>query len=405
MKAIVFGAGGVGLGFLGELLTQSGYQPTFVDVDQQVVAALNRYSSYTFNKIGDGIQTVRIDGVQAIDTEDPAGPKQLSAAFEQAQVVFTAAGARALPAIGSALAHSLRTVRFACSPLNVFCCENHHNAALALRQATEEALSADAKLISQLRFVNTVVARMCQRLTTADRDLTPLTAETDIVILAEAYSLLPVDGDTVAEPRPVISGVEYFPAPEFEAWDKRKLFAHNGTHALLAVLGKLRGYRYLYEAAQDAEIDAVARGAMWEEVGGALVNGYSQWFSTADYDAFATDLYGRLTSRDFADAAARGARNTLRMIQPEDGRLSRATQYVAAQGILPRRLCLGIAGVLRLNGIAAPDITTVLQPADGGLSEDIVELVTAAYTAICRWQDGAGSLADFTKHNSKRGVT
>jgi len=319
--------------------------------------------------------------------------------------VFTAAGARALPAIGGALAESLKTVQPVSSALNIFCCENHQNAALLLREATEQALGEGAQRITRLRFVNTVVARMCQRLTTAACDLQPVTPTTDTVILAESYNLLPVDGDATVEPRPAIAELKYFCSEEFKAWEQRKLFAHNGIHALLAVLGKLRGYGYFYEAAEDTEIATVVLGAMWNEVGAALTNEYPQWFSSANYDEFARDLYGRIVSREFADSIERGTRNSLRMVQLDDGRLSGAAQFVAAHGILPCRLCVGVAGVLHVNAIPASDVHLALAPERSGLSEAILDLVAKAYQAVSRWKDGqTGSLSDFTNHTTERGL-
>ncbi len=397
-KAVVFGAGAVGLGFLGELLSRSGYQLTYVDTDLPLVRELNEQGSYVFNKVGRDIKSISVSDVQAISSDEPAGQRQLATTLGEAQVAFTATGARALPAIGAVLAHSLTVMEPRPSPLNIFCCENHHNAAGALRDATEKALGEEAGLIEQLRFVNTVVARMCQRVTTTQRDLTPLTPNSETVIVAEDYDRLPADGDGAADPRPVVRGLEYFSAAKFGAWEKRKLFAHNGIHALIAVLGKLGGYQYFYEAAEDPDISATTRRAMGDEVGRALVNKYPRFFSAQDFDDFATDLYSRLISPQFADIVDRGTRGSLRMIRPEDGRLSGAAQFVASADIVPLGLCVGIAGVMHLNGIAAADIPSTLQEANSGLSPELVQLVTAAYAALNRWQSGqTGSLTTFVR--------
>lgn len=388
MNAVVFGAGAVGLGFLGELLTRSGYRPIFVDIDTSLVAALDSHGEYVFHKVGEDTERVRVTGIAAASLQYPQGRAQLVASLGKAQAVFTAAGSEALPAIGGALADALRATRLTRCRLNVFCCENHRDAAEALRQATEKALVEGAELIDKLGFVNTVVARMCQRLTTTERDLSPVTPDSDTVIVAEDFDLFPVEGEVTAEPRPHFRGVKYLCAEEFEAWEKRKTFAHNGVHALLAVLGKLKGYRYLYEAGQDSEIDGIARGAMWEEVGPALVKAHPQWLSTADQDAFAHDLYARLVSRSFGDTIERGVRGSMRMVSAQDGRLIRAARFVAEQGITPYRLCLGAAGVLHLNDISRGDVAAISRAADHELSENIVELVVGAYDAISQWGTG-----------------
>ncbi len=53
---------------------------------------------------------------------------------------------------------------------------------------------------------------------------------------------------------------------------------------------------------------------------------------------------------------------------------------------------------MHLNSIAAADISSALSEADSGLSPELVELVTAAYEALNRWQSGqTGSLTTFVR--------
>ena len=46
MKAVMYGAGNIGRGFIGSLLSQSGYAVTFVDISQMIVENLNQNHSY-----------------------------------------------------------------------------------------------------------------------------------------------------------------------------------------------------------------------------------------------------------------------------------------------------------------------------------------------------------------------
>ncbi len=388
MRAVIFGAGGVGLGFLGELLTSSGWEITFADIDSDLVGALNAQRSYIFNKVGKQIQQMRVSPVRAVDLSGPGAEQQLAAALAEADLVFTAAGAGAFAALGKSLAAAAETTDFAQEPLNVLCCENHHNAAAALGEVTGQALATPDLLAGKFAFVNTVVARMCQRLTVQERDLAALAPGVDIVIVAESYDLLPADARTVAPPVPEFAGLRLLPGPAFETWDHRKLFAHNGTHALLAVLGKLAGHTYMYECRQDLDIDAAGRRAVWEEVGGALLSAHPQVFTSADQDDFAADLYGRITSELFGDTVDRGTRNTMRMISPEDGRLSGAAEFVLQQGGQPRALSLGIAGVMRLNDKPSHQAGELLAHIDPRTRAELLALTEQAYQVIARWHNG-----------------
>jgi mannitol-1-phosphate 5-dehydrogenase len=50
--AVIFGAGSVGRGFLGQLFNESGYEVVFVDVDEVLVEALARQGTYTLRLSG-----------------------------------------------------------------------------------------------------------------------------------------------------------------------------------------------------------------------------------------------------------------------------------------------------------------------------------------------------------------
>lgn len=53
MKALHFGAGNIGRGFIGKLLADAGIQLTFADVNQVVLDALNARHSYQVHVVGE----------------------------------------------------------------------------------------------------------------------------------------------------------------------------------------------------------------------------------------------------------------------------------------------------------------------------------------------------------------
>ena len=46
MKAVHFGAGKIGRGFIADLLHETGYEITFIDVNEPLVQELNTYHNY-----------------------------------------------------------------------------------------------------------------------------------------------------------------------------------------------------------------------------------------------------------------------------------------------------------------------------------------------------------------------
>ena len=69
---------------------------------------------------------------------------------------------------------------------------------------------------------------------------------------------------------PPIDGL--LPKNNFAGYVARKLFTHNGGHALLAYEGFLRGHSFIWQCVKDTEIDAHLRG-FWDETGGRIMRG------------------------------------------------------------------------------------------------------------------------------------
>jgi mannitol-1-phosphate 5-dehydrogenase len=382
MRVVIFGAGAVGLGFMGDLLQRSGAHQVFADVNSALVEALNRHGQYAISKADlREVTQFSVAGVEAVDSGRPESRARLAEELAVADFAITSVGARVLPLVGKQIAEIARDFPSRTRPLDILCCENHADAAALLRDSMSEILGPE-QAEARFGFVNTVVARMCQTLTRADRDLPPVTPDLDQVFLVEDYDPFPVDAGALRGPVPAMAHLEAVPSGRFHAYEHRKLYAHNGVHALLAVLAKLRGYRYFAEAGADPELDAVGRQGMFAEMGAALVAAHPEHFTAEALRAFADNLYTRLVNPVFGDEVARGTRDTLRMIRPEDGRLSGAAIFVAEQGLSPRAMCLGVAAALRDNGLGAEGLEPALAPASAEVAAEIRSLVGAALEAL-----------------------
>ena len=68
MKAVHFGAGNIGRGFVGELLHESGYEVVFADVAEALIDALYAADSYRVTEIGEGGKVTVVTDFRAINS-------------------------------------------------------------------------------------------------------------------------------------------------------------------------------------------------------------------------------------------------------------------------------------------------------------------------------------------------
>ena len=342
--AVMFGAGNVGRGFLGQLFTESGYRVTFVDVVRPLVEALNRRGAYTLQLVTDeAVQEYTITNVSALfpsDTEAVAG------ALASCAIAATAVGVNALPKIAPVVAAGLERRRLAgeADPLNIIICENLKGAPDLFAEMLRPYLSEEGRqyLEEQVGLVDAVISRMVPI-------MPPEIAERDpSFIMAEPYKILPVNRLRFKGRIPEIVGME--PKDNFEAYVDRKLYTHNAGHAMHAYLGYLRGYTYGYEALGDPVILKLTRQAMHES-SEALIARHG--FARSDQYAHVEDLLRRFRNHRLGDTVFRLGRDPLRKLGPQD-RLVGAARLVVETGGVPDALTWGIAAALLFDPAEDP---------------------------------------------------
>ena len=71
MKAVMYGGGNIGRGFIGTLLSGSGYEVTFIDVAKPVVNALREKRTYPVRYVSaEGYEDVWVENVWYITKKD-----------------------------------------------------------------------------------------------------------------------------------------------------------------------------------------------------------------------------------------------------------------------------------------------------------------------------------------------
>lgn len=395
-SAVMFGAGNVGRGFLGQLFCESGYRVDFVDIDEPLLAALNGRGAYTVRLVdNDFSQEITVGPVRALSSRDQEAVTQ---AVVEASIGATAVGVRVLPAIAPLLAAGVarRQASGLTGPLNIIVCENLKDAAAALRRMVKEHLPADlhAYLDAHVGFVDTVIGRMVPPLTPE------LRAGDPSLIIVEPYKELPVDRSGFVGPPPAVVGMEL--CDNFPVYTARKLYIHNCGHAVLAYLGHLRGHVYGYEALEDPAVRPLFDRAMAEAKAGivGVLGADPAWL-----DAHVADLVRRFANRALGDTVLRLGRDPARKLGPED-RLVGAARLVERAGLTPDALSWAIAAgycfddprdplaVALQERLAAEGLDVVLANLSGIRPEEpLAALVRGRYADLRRrnypWRDGA----------------
>src|SRR5690554_1513808 len=144
MKAVHFGAGNIGRGFIGLLLHHAGYHTTFIDVNKEIIDAINQEKKYRVILADQNQQEHVVSNISGIiSSEEPA---KVSDAITEADIVTTAVGPNVLPLIAKNIADGL-VQRFSKSnhPINIIACENMIGGSTLLKEKVLEYIPEDHK--------------------------------------------------------------------------------------------------------------------------------------------------------------------------------------------------------------------------------------------------------------------
>ncbi len=336
MKAVMYGGGNIGRGFIGMLLSASGYEVIFVDVVESVINGLNANRSYPVRILSNaGYQDITVEHVSAVNGNDTQAVAQQIA---HADIMATAVGVNVLKFIVPNLVAGIRQrMQEGGGPLNIIICENLMDA----NKVLEGMLKAHLTEVEQAWFdeniglVEASIGRMVPVQTEHMKDGDPLR------VCVEGYGYLPVDRDAFKGAVPDIANMVPF-AP-FDFYIKRKLYVHNMGHATCAYLGDMLGLDYIYQAIDKDEICMIVRGAMTESAQ-ALSRKYG--VALENILQHITDLLHRFTNAALQDTCKRVGGDPARKLSPQD-RLIGAATMALEMGVTPAYIAVGAAAALR----------------------------------------------------------
>ncbi len=349
MKAVMYGGGNIGRGFIGMLLSASGYEVTFVDVAEAVVDTLNREHTYPVRIIrGEEHQDIDVLNVSAVNGNNQEAVAQ---AIAEADIMATAVGVNVLKFIIPNIVAGIRLRKErGCKPFNILICENLMDANKVIEGMLKEHLNEEeqAWFDENIGLVEASIGRMVPIQTEEMKDGNPMR------VCVESYGYLPMDKDAFKGEIPAIKNM--VPFSPFDFYLKRKLYVHNMGHGMCAYLGNLLGLEYIYQAIDQDEIYLLVRGAM-EESARALSIKYN--VPLEEILKHITDLLNRFTNAALKDTCRRVGGDPTRKLSPQD-RLIGSSTLALETGIIPAYIAIGAAaGVYRYINEAAGMVQSV----------------------------------------------
>ncbi|MDX5629290.1 MULTISPECIES: mannitol-1-phosphate 5-dehydrogenase [unclassified Brenneria] len=305
MKALHFGAGNIGRGFIGKLLADADTELTFADVNQPLLDALNSRNSYQVRIVGEQTRLDAVSNVSAVHS----GSQDAVALIAEADLVTTAVGPQILEKIAGTIAQGLVKRRADGNerPLNIIACENMVRGTSQLKQHVLKLLPADQRqwVEEHVGFVDSAVDRIVPPAEAGGGDILAVTVET--------FSEWIVDQTQFKETPPAIPGMEL--TDNLMAFVERKLFTLNTGHAITAYLGQLAKRQTVRDAILDPKIRAVVKGAM-EESGAVLIQRYG--FDPEKHAAYIDKILSRFENPYLHDDVERVGRQPLRKLSAGD---------------------------------------------------------------------------------------
>jgi mannitol-1-phosphate 5-dehydrogenase len=335
-QAVMYGGGNIGRGFIGALMSRSGYEVTFVDVAVPVVEELQSRRCYPLRIVSsEGNTDLTINNVTAVNGNDTPAVAQ---AIARCDIMATAVGARILKFIVPNIVAGLRQ-RWAegGKPLNIIICENLNDANKIIEGMIKEQLTdaEKAKFDETVGLVEASIGRMVPVQTEEMKDGEPLR------VCVESYGFLPVDKAAFKGEIPEIEGM--VPFEPFDFFIKRKLFIHNMGHATTAYLGGLLGDEFVWQSIGNPAIRLIAQNAMTESAM-ALSRHYN--VPLEGILLHITDLLGRFANVALGDTCARVGGDPARKLSPAD-RMIGSSLLALQEGITPAYIAVGAAAGIK----------------------------------------------------------
>ncbi|TQS36070.1 hypothetical protein Golomagni_03489 [Golovinomyces magnicellulatus] len=307
MKAVHFGAGNIGRGFVAEFLFNSGYEIIFCDVTDSLVDQLNKKKSYKVIQVGpEGSHETSINNYRAINnkTDEDAAVEEI----KNADLVTCSVGPQILKFIAPVIAKGIDQRASDKLPVAIIACENAIGATDTLAEHIKNSKNTNPErlvdLYERARFANSAIDRIVPA--------QDLNAGLDVK-LEQFYEWIidrtPFEEDHI----PNIKGVEW--VDNLIPYIERKLFTVNTGHAAAAYYG------YFYK--KKTVCDALHNDHIREEVEKVLAETSTlltskHFFNEEDQQKYVARIIKRISNPYLEDTVERVGRAPIRKLSRKE---------------------------------------------------------------------------------------
>ena len=302
-KAVHFGAGNIGRGFIGEILSKNGFEIYFVDTNKAIIDELNTRHSYEIGIASSSPEKISVSGLFGINNGE--NPEDVIEAIAQADIVTTAIGPNILPYIAELVAKGIqkRKEENKQVQIDIIACENMIGGSEFLEKKVAEYLSDSDKvyLANYIGFPNAAV----------DRIVPGQKHEDLLYVEVEPFCEWVIDESQIKNKSFKLEGVHY--ASNLEPFIERKLFSVNSGHATVAYSSAYKGYKTILEGLQHKEILSALKGVQ-KETRALLLAKWPQYFTEEDLMSYHQMIISRFANPKIIDEVTRVARTPIRRL-------------------------------------------------------------------------------------------
>ncbi|RDI41630.1 mannitol-1-phosphate 5-dehydrogenase [Falsibacillus pallidus] len=329
MRAVHFGAGNIGKGFIGYFLNKTGYEVCFVDVDQKAVDQFNKNNRYLVEILDDARTVESISPVSALNSLTQS--EEVIEGIENADIITTSVGVNNLSRIAPVLLEGLRRrIKKNKNKLDIIANENAINASSTLR-AEIEKLAAPGEMdeiLTLVSFPNSSIDRLA---------LSRECEQDQIAIVEPVYEWVINQTELINPELPLIEGATY--VGDLKPYIERKLFVVNMGHATTAYMGYLYNESTIQSALKRPEIEQVVRGAM-NEAAQYFIKKYN--VSQEEMKNYIEKTIIRFKNQNISDNIFRVGRSPIRKLGYHE-RLVRPMRELSELGLQSENLVLAIS--------------------------------------------------------------